>query len=107
MELTFGAEVFITGDQTVGALLSPARLCASGVLGAAHAPGAIAHRPARIELEVMVDGGKVQSFGDELLNELQAFEIFVGIEPFSASSHRGFDHARPLPHTDGLGMHSQ
>ena len=107
MELTIGAQVFITGHHTVGAFFSPACLCAPGILGATHATGAVVHVPTRIEFEIMAYRREIQPFRSKLLNELQSLEVFLGIESLPSPSLWGLNNSGSFPHPNGFGMYIQ
>jgi len=101
--LASAARVLGGGYLAVNPILFPAGLVAMGVLGAVHAVRAPLHIPARVEAQIMPYCRQIQPFKCQFLDELQPFQIIVGVETSAAPPPRT-DDAVSLPDPDGLGM---
>jgi len=102
-EFTFGAGVFITVNLTVDAFLLPAGFGANRQFGAVHTGGATVQLPAGVKAQIVADCRQVEVFRYQLLNEVQAFEVSLGIEAAAAPT-LGLDYPLLLPDADGLGV---
>ena len=103
---TISAEVIIAGHQAVGSLLFPAGLRAAVIRGAVHAMRASIQLPAGVELKVVAYCRYVQAIICQSSNELQSFQVVVGIES-PATSPSGVNHSMLFPHPDGFRMNVQ
>ena len=103
MKLTVGAGVFTAVDLAVSAFLFPTGLGAGCQLGAVHASRTAVHLPAGIEMQVVAYCRQVEVLGNELLNEVQAFEVGLGVKAATATTP-WTNNPLPLPDADCLGV---
>jgi hypothetical protein len=104
--LTGRAQVFAGGYLAVGTGFLPTLLAAAGVVGSAHASGAIVHFPAGVEPEEIAYSCGMQTFAYQVLNEPQSGHIELRVEPLAATPAR-LKCFRSLPGPDGLGRYLQ